>query len=155
APSCSGRVRPVRLGAPPSPLRAPWSRCIASGRLTGAYTRKLEQLAGLATGTVILQNVRVPTTTADLLGRPEPDTRPGPHVITTLTTPTGFTGARLRALRANLPARIAALPTHNRRAPGKRRRAPAPMARGSPKVLPADPCERLERGSCVPRGSSH
>src|SRR5262245_2528496 len=159
APSRSGRVRPaVRLGARQSPLRAPWCRCIASGRLTVACARKLERGTGPATCTVILPNAKVPATTADLLGLPEPDTWPGPHVITTLTTPCGFTGARLRVpgeLRANLQPRIAALPTHNVRAPGKRRRAPAPMGRGSPKVLASDPCERLESWSCEPLGSWH
>jgi mitochondrial fission protein ELM1 len=107
-----GPVDPAeRFGAPQSRFSPPWPDFAMSvGRLTTPYIRKLKQLAGLATYTVILQDPRVAAKTADLFWVPEHDTRRGPNVITTLTAPHSFTRERLRELRTYLPCDIAALP---------------------------------------------
>lgn len=107
-----GPVDPAeRFGAPQSRFCPPWPDFAMSiGRLTTPYIRKLKQLAGLATYTVILQDPRVAATTADLFWVPAHDTRRGPNVITTLTAPHSFTRERLRELRTCLPSDIAALP---------------------------------------------
>ena len=108
-----GPVSPAeRFGTPQSQFHPPWPEfAIAIGRLTTPYIRKLKQLAGLATYTVILQNPKVAPRTADLFWVPEHDTRRGANVITTLTAPHSFTDARLQQLRATMPPDIAALPS--------------------------------------------
>src|SRR5215831_14011611 len=108
-----GPVSPAeRFGAPESQFRPPWPDfAVATGRQTIPYIRRLKQLAGFATYTVILQYPRVPAKTADLFWAPEHDNWRGPNVITTLTAPHSFTRERLRALRAQLPPDIAALPS--------------------------------------------
>lgn len=107
-----GPVSPAeRFGAPQSRFCPPWPDFAMSiGRLTTPYIRRLKQLAGLATYTVILQDPRVSAKTADLFWVPEHDMRRGPNVITTLTAPHSFTRERLQELRACLPSDIAALP---------------------------------------------
>jgi uncharacterized protein len=101
-----------RFGSPDSQFHPPWPEfALSVGRLTTPYIRRLKQLAGLATYTIILQNPKVPPKTADLFWVPEHDARRGPNVVTTLTAPHSFTAERLRQLRASLPADIAALPT--------------------------------------------
>jgi mitochondrial fission protein ELM1 len=107
-----GPVDPAeRFGAPQSRFCPPWPDFAMSiGRLTTPYIRRLKQLTGLATYTVILQDPRVGAKTADLFWVPEHDMRRGPNVITTLTAPHSFTRERLRQLRAHLPSDIAALP---------------------------------------------
>jgi uncharacterized protein len=107
-----GPVDPAeRFGAPQSRFRPPWPDFAMSiGRHTTPYIRRLKQLAGLATFTVILQDPGVAAKTADLFWVPEHDMRRGPNVITTLTAPHSFTHERLRRLRAHLPSDIAALP---------------------------------------------
>lgn len=107
-----GPVNPSeRFGTRQSQFRPPWPEfAIAIGRLTTPYIRKLKQLAGLDTYTIILQNPKVPAKTADLFWVPEHDTRRGHNVITTLTAPHSFTAERLRTLRATLAPDIAALP---------------------------------------------
>ena len=108
-----GPVSPAeRFGTTDSQFHPPWPEfAIAIGRLTTPYIRRLKQLAGLATYTVILQDPKVSLRTADLFWVPEHDTRRGHNVITTLTAPHSFTAERLRELRATLPPDIAALPT--------------------------------------------
>ena len=108
-----GPVSPAeRFGTPQSQFHPPWPEfAISVGRLTTPYIRRLKQLAGLATYTVILQNPKVAPKTADLFWVPEHDTRRGHNVVTTLTAPHGFTAQRLRELRATLPSDIAALPS--------------------------------------------
>lgn len=108
-----GPVSPgEHFGTPESQFHPPWPEfAIAIGRLTTPYIRRLKQLAGLATYTIILQNPKVAPKTADLFWVPEHDTRRGANVITTLTAPHSFTADRLRQLRATLPADIAALPS--------------------------------------------
>ena len=108
-----GPVSPAeRFGAPEGQFRPPWPDfAVAIGRLTTPYIRRLKQLAGFTTYTVILQNPKVPARTADLFWVPEHDNRRGPNIITALTAPHSFTRERLRALRAYLPRNIAALPS--------------------------------------------
>ncbi|MBO0742553.1 MAG: mitochondrial fission ELM1 family protein, partial [Hyphomicrobiaceae bacterium] len=107
-----GPVDPAeRFGAPKSRFCPPWPDFAMSiGRLTTPYIRRLKQLAGWATYTVILQDPRVAAKTADLFWVPEHDMRRGPNVITTLTAPHSFTRERLRELRGHVPPDIAALP---------------------------------------------
>ena len=108
-----GPVSPAeRFGSPESQFHPPWPEfAIAIGRLTTPYIRRLKQLAGLATYTIILQNPKVSPRTADLFWVPEHDTRRGHNVVTTLTAPHSFTSERLRGLRATPPGDIAALPS--------------------------------------------
>jgi uncharacterized protein len=108
-----GPVSPAeRFGAPQSQFHPPWPDfAVATGRLTTPYIRRLKQLAGFTTYTVILQNPKVPANTADLFWVPEHDHRRGPNIITALTAPHSFSRERLRALRAQLPPNIAALPS--------------------------------------------
>src|SRR5215468_1657035 len=70
-----GPVDPAeRFGAPQSRFCPPWPDFAMSiGRLTTPYIRRLRQLAGLATYTVILQDPRVAAKTADLFWVPEHD----------------------------------------------------------------------------------
>src|SRR5262249_23023664 len=107
-----GPVNPAeRFGAPQSRVCPPWPDfAVSIGRVTVPYIRRLKQLAGLATYTVILQDPRVSAKTADLFCVPEHDMRRGPNVFSTLTAPHSFTHERLRELRAHLPSDIALLP---------------------------------------------
>jgi len=107
-----GPVNPTeRFGTPQSQFHPPWPDfAVSIGRLTTPYLRRLKQVAGFTTFTVILQNPRVPAKTADLFWVPQHDTMRGPNVITTITPPHSFSLERLRELRAQLPPDIAALP---------------------------------------------
>jgi len=107
-----GPVSPAeRFGTPASQFHPPWPEfAIAVGRLTIPYIRRLKQMAGRATYTIILLDPKVTERAADLFWVPEHDTRRGPNVITTLTAPHSFTAIRLAELRATMPAPIAALP---------------------------------------------
>ena len=107
-----GPVAPSeRFGSPASPFHPPWPDfAFAIGRLTIPYIRKLKQMAGLATYTVILLDPKVSAKTADLFWVPEHDKLRGPNVITTLTAPHTFSPRRLSELRTRVPAEIAALP---------------------------------------------
>jgi mitochondrial fission protein ELM1 len=80
------------------------------GRLTTPYIRKLKQLAGRSTYTIILQDPKVSRRTADLFWVPEHDRLRGDNVITTLTAPHSFTPRRIAELRRSMPPGIAALP---------------------------------------------
>ena len=105
-------ARSERFGGPSSPFRPPWPDfAFAIGRLTIPYIRRLKQMAGLATYTVILLDPKVSARTADLFWVPEHDRLRGPNVITTLTAPHTFTARRLAELRSQVPAEIAALPS--------------------------------------------
>ncbi len=108
-----GPVAPSeQLGSPASQFHPPWPDfAFAIGRLTIPYIRKLKQMAGLATYTVILLDPKVSAKTADLFWVPEHDKLRGPNVITTLTAPHTFSAARLAELRTRVPVEIAALPT--------------------------------------------
>src|SRR5262245_8087074 len=74
-----GPVAPgERFGTPHSQFHAPWPAfAISIGRLTTPYIRRLKRQAGLATYTIILQDPKVPSRTADLFWVPEHDTRRG------------------------------------------------------------------------------
>ena len=81
-------------------------RDAVSPPLTGA----LRRLAGPATFTVVLQDPRTGTGTADLIWVPQHDTLRGGNVITTLTSAHSFPKARIAQLRAQMPPAIAQLP---------------------------------------------
>jgi mitochondrial fission protein ELM1 len=104
--------RADRFGEPESRFHPPWPEfAIAVGRRTIPYIRRLKQLAGLATYTVILLDAKVGLKSADLFWVPEHDDLRGPNVVTTLTAPHSFSPERLEGLRAILPGEIAALPS--------------------------------------------
>lgn len=107
-----GPVSPAeRFGTAASQFHPPWPEfAVAIGRLTTPYIRRLKQMAGLATYTIIMLDPKVSLRTADLFWVPEHDRLRGPNVITTLTAPHGFTPRLLADLRAHVPADIAALP---------------------------------------------
>jgi len=121
------RVIPVRPGwlwrrlaprgpAPPD-ARALWTDAgtawpdlaFAAGRLTIPYLRALRRDAGDQTLTVAFMDPRVPDA-ADLIWVPEHDARRGENVITTVTSPHGFSPERLALLRDEMPEAIAAMP---------------------------------------------
>jgi mitochondrial fission protein ELM1 len=100
-----------RFGAPDSAFAPPWPDvAISIGRLTTPYIRALKRMAGARTYTVILQDPKVPLTTADLFWVPVHDRLRGPNVVTSLTAPHGFTYERLRMLRHSRPSWLEALP---------------------------------------------
>ncbi len=105
-------ARSERLGQPGSTFAPPWPDfAIAAGRLTAPYIRALKPLAGRATYTIILQDPKVPLTTADLFWMPDHDPKRAANIITTLVAPHGFSPARLAALRdAAPPAAFQSLP---------------------------------------------
>jgi len=97
-------ARAERFGEPGSTFAPPWPDfAIAAGRLTAPYIRALKRRAKLATYTIILQDPKVPLTTADFFWMPEHDRRRGANVLTTVASPHGFSPARLAALRALPP----------------------------------------------------
>ncbi len=100
-----------KFGEPGSPFAPPWPAiAFATGRLTTPYIRALKRKAGLATFTVILLDPKTRASSADLFWVPEHDTRRGANVVTTLTSPHGFSPERLAGLRKTVPPEIAALP---------------------------------------------
>ena len=100
-----------RFGRPGTDFAPPWPDfAIATGRLTTPYIRALKRHAGLATYTIILLDPKVGLGAADVFWVPEHDALRGPNVVTTLTSPHGFSPQRLAELRAQVPERIAALP---------------------------------------------
>ena len=107
-----GPVAPSeRFGAAGTQFAPPWpSVAIATGRLSIPYLRALRKKAGPQTFTVVLQDPKAGTGIADLIWVPAHDRLRGSNVMTTETSPHSFTQARLAALRANMPADIAALP---------------------------------------------
>jgi hypothetical protein len=100
------------FGAPGSTFAPPWPDfAIAAGRLTVPYIRALKQQAKRATYTIILQDPKVPLSTADLFWMPAHDPKRGANVVTTVVAPHVFSPARLAELRATAPpAAFAALP---------------------------------------------
>ena len=102
-----------RIGHPDSALFAPpWPAvCIATGRVSVPYVRKIRQMAGSQTYCIILQDPKTGAGSADLIWVPEHDRRRGPNVITTSTAPHGYSRDMLSRMRANCPAEIAALPS--------------------------------------------
>jgi mitochondrial fission protein ELM1 len=99
------------FGRSQSPYHPPWPDfAIATGRLTTPYIRKLKQVAGMSTYTIILLDPKVSTKSADLFWVPEHDSLRGANVITTLTSPHSFSQRRLTELRARAPDNIGDLP---------------------------------------------
>ena len=97
-------ARSEHFGAPGSTFAPPWPDfAIAAGRLTAPYIRALKRHAKLATYTIILQDPKVPLTTADFFWMPEHDRKRGPNVLTTVVSPHGFSPQRIAALRATPP----------------------------------------------------
>jgi len=100
-----------RFGKDGSRFAPPWPRIAMSiGRLTTPYIRALKRRAGAATFTVILQDPKVPLSSADMFWVPEHDKLRGPNVFTTLTAPHSFSPSRIASLRRSMPQAIAALP---------------------------------------------
>lgn len=104
-----------KFGKPGSVFAPPWPQvAIASGRASIPYIRALKrQSHGTtlgATFTVVLQDPKTGPGTADFVWVGEHDKLRGENVITTMTSPHGFSPARLASLRANPPAYIASLP---------------------------------------------
>jgi uncharacterized protein len=115
APPAPWRWMAPRGSAPPD-LRSIWPRTgskwppyiFAAGRVTIPYLRALHGADGMRSFTVAFMDPRVPDA-ADLIWLPEHDARRGDNVITSVTSPHGFSPARLAALRDELPEHIAAL----------------------------------------------
>jgi len=99
-----GVARAERFGEAGSHFAPPWPDfAIAAGRLTAPYIRAVKRHAKLATYTIILQDPKVPLTTADFFWMPEHDRKRGPNVLTTVASPHGFSPERLAALRVLPP----------------------------------------------------
>ncbi len=104
-------ARSEQLGTPGSLFAPPWPAvAIATGRASIPYIRAIKRQAGAATFTVVLQDPKTGSTTADLIWVPEHDRRRGINVIATPTSPHSYTSQRLEALRATMLPDIAALP---------------------------------------------
>ncbi len=100
-----------RFGGEGSRFGPPWPRvAIATGRASIPYIRALKRKAGAAVFTVVLQDPKTGSNTADLVWVPEHDRLRGVNVLTTPTAPHSFTAARLATLRAAMSPEIAALP---------------------------------------------
>ncbi len=100
-----------RFGAPGSRFAAPWPVvAIATGRASIPYIRAIRRAAGPSCFTVVLQDPKSGTNTADLIWVPQHDRLRGANVITTLTSPHSFSAARLASLRSAVPESIADLP---------------------------------------------
>jgi uncharacterized protein len=98
------------FGKSGSAFAPPWpALAIASGRASIPYIRALKRRAP-ATFTVVLQDPKTGPATADLIWVGEHDLLRADNVITTITSPHGFSAARLAALRSAPPSGIAALP---------------------------------------------
>jgi uncharacterized protein len=107
-----GPVAPSeKFGQPGAQFAPPWPQvAISLGRGAVPYMRALRRRAGPDLFTVVLQDPKAGLGIADLICVPEHDRLRGPNVITTLTSPHGFTAQRLADLRQTVPAAIAALP---------------------------------------------
>lgn len=107
-----GPVAPTeRFGSAGSQFAPPWPAvAIATGRASIPYMRALRRKAGIQTYTIVLQDPKTGTRTADLIWVPQHDRLRGPNVVTTPTSPHPFSPDRLRELRQALPPDIAAMP---------------------------------------------
>ncbi len=102
--------RAEKFGQASSQFAPPWPViAIATGRASIPYLRALKRQAGAATFTVVLQDPKSGANTADLIWVPEHDTLRGANVMGTATAPHSYSPERLAALRATMPASIAAL----------------------------------------------
>jgi mitochondrial fission protein ELM1 len=99
-----------KFGQPGSQFAPPWPAiALATGRLSIPAIRAVRK-ASPETYTVVIQNPRTGTGTADLIAVPAHDRLTGANVIHTLTAPHGFSPQRLSQLRALKPKDLAALP---------------------------------------------
>ena len=98
---------------PPDPrdrIQAPWPDiAIATGRQSIPYLRALAREAGGQTFTVVIQNPRTGSATADLICVPQHDRLSGDNIVATLTSPHSFPPDHLKALRRRPPAALARL----------------------------------------------
>ncbi len=100
------------FGKAGSAFAPPWPDvAIASGRASIPYIRALKRQAGAAVFTIVLQDPKTGRATADLIWVGEHDRLRGENVVTSITSPHGFSPARLTRLRAAPPTAIAALPS--------------------------------------------
>ena len=100
-----------RFGSPGTAFAAPWPDiAIATGRQSIPYLRALRRAAGPATYTVVIQNPRTGSATADLICVPKHDGMSGKNVVITLTAPHGFSPALLAKLRKKPAPEITAMP---------------------------------------------
>lgn len=106
-----GPVAPSeRFGEPDADFAPPWPDvAIAVGRASIPYIRALRRKAGGETYTIVLQDPRSGSGTADLIWVPAHDRLRGANVITTVISPHGITGADLEARRAGPAPAIEAL----------------------------------------------
>lgn len=103
--------RAERPGGAQSLFQPPWPAFVfAAGRLTAPYLKAVRRAAGRRSFAVCCMDPHTGLDAADLIWAPEHDRLRGPNVITTLTSPHGFSPERLSALRAAPPPEIAALP---------------------------------------------
>ncbi|HFB2047710.1 MAG: mitochondrial fission ELM1 family protein [Hyphomicrobiaceae bacterium] len=101
-----------RFGQPGSKFCPPWPKfAIASGRLSIPYIRALNKFSRTECYTIILQDPKTRSNISDLIWVPQHDQRRGKNVITTLTSPHGYSSQRISELRANIPHKISALPS--------------------------------------------
>jgi len=99
-----------RFGRDGSQFAPPWPDiALATGRLSIPALRAVRK-ASPETYTVIIQDPRTGTGSADLIAVPAHDALRGDNVIQTLTAPHGFSPERLAKLRRKQPKDIAALP---------------------------------------------
>jgi mitochondrial fission protein ELM1 len=100
-----------RVGKPGSRFGPPWPDFVlATGRQAIPYSSAIRRLAGPATYTIVIQDPGFGARHADFFAVPGHDRLRGANVLAALTAPHEFSPARLAALRASLPADIAALP---------------------------------------------
>jgi hypothetical protein len=106
-----GPVAPgERFGAAGTTFAPPWPDvAIGLGRSAVPYLRAVRRRSP-ATYTLQMLDTRAGLGAADVIWVPQHDPLRGSNVVTTLTAPHGFTPERLAALRADVPADIAALP---------------------------------------------
>lgn len=97
---------------PGSPLSGPLpDLCIASGRRTASYLRKVKSLSDGRCFTVFLKDPRSGTGTADFIWVPEHDRLRGANVLATLTSPHRFSPKRLANAAAQAPHGLARIPS--------------------------------------------
>jgi uncharacterized protein len=101
-----GPIDPAEApGNPGSPIAPPWPDiCIASGRRSVAYLRRVRRESSGRTLTVFLKDPGTGTGTADMIWAPAHDAISGPNVLKTLTSPHRISPERLAEARAAVPA---------------------------------------------------
>lgn len=99
-----------KFGQPDSQFSPPWPDiALATGRLSIPALRAIRKSAP-STFTVVIQDPRTGTGTADLIAVPAHDKLRGDNVIQTLTAPHGFSPEELLRLRKTQPKELTSLP---------------------------------------------